>query len=348
MRNLAAQEVRLDSRIVVVSGDNAQGKSALLEAAYMLATTRSFRTRDPRQAIGWDEDRLTVWGRVQAGETSPPLTLVLSRGRGRGDRRLLVGECEVKLADYLGVLPALAMTGDSSRSIAGSPKERRRYIDRGTAAARPEHLLDLSRYRRALSERNALLRQEAADEAFEPWEELLAGLGEAIRRRREEEIAAWQAGVGEQADLFPEAGRMRLAYRGTGSGELREELSRRRQEDRRVGATATGPHRDDFLLEIDGHSLWTFGSAGQLRSALAATTLAQAARVRQCRSSAEPLLILDDLDSDLDTQRLGGLLEAAAGHGQVLAATCKPGLPFPSHVLHLAVREGKVSVRKDV
>ncbi|MDQ7006698.1 MAG: DNA replication and repair protein RecF [Acidobacteriota bacterium] len=348
VRNLAAQEVPLDNRIVVLMGDNAQGKSALLEAAYMLATTRSFRCRDPRQAICWNAERLTIHGKVLAGGDRPPLTLALSRSRRRGDRRLLVGECEVELAEYLGVLPALAMTGDSSRSIAGSPKERRRYIDRGTAAARPEHLQDLSRYRRALSERNALLRQGAADEAFEPWEAILAGLGESIRRRREEEITAWQAGFGALADLFPEAGRMRLVYRETGNSELREELSKRREDDRRTGVTASGPHRDDFLIEVDGHSLWAFGSAGQIRSALAATTLAQAARVRESRLGSEPLLVLDDLDSDLDSRRLGGLLEAASGLGQVLAATCKPGLPLPSHVLRLVVSEGKVSVRKDV
>ncbi len=344
-RNLATQRVELNSDLVVVYGANAQGKSSFLEAAYLLATTRSFRTRDPRETIRHGGERSFVRGAVDEG--SGAIELAVARGRGRGDRALSVGEYEVELAEYLEHLPALVTTGESIRSVAGSPSERRRYVDRATAAAQPGHLPDLAELRRLLSQRNQLLRQEASDAELDPWDELLARVGERIVRRRLEQIEAWQGGLGDWASLFPEGADLKLVYRRAGAGKdealtAREALARARRTDRRLGVTSVGPHRDDLVLEVGGRDLWRFGSAGQIRSALEALTLAQARRVRELRADRTPLLILDDVDSDLDPGRFQGLLAAARVEAQVLAATSKPEMVRGVASRRLRVEDGVI------
>ena len=264
---------------------------------------------------------------------------------------MVVGEYEVTVADYLGHLPALVATGESSRSIAGSPAERRRYVDRAVAAAQPEHLPDLAEYRRALAHRNELLRREADDAQFEPWDDLLGRLAQRIVERRIGEICCWQKEFGRWPQLLPESPTMEIGYRRAGghstAEEFREHLGRSRAADRKKGMTTTGPHRDDLRMSIAGQSLWNYGSSGQIRAALAVTTLAQLHRVRSSRPRVEPLLLLDDVDSDLDGTRLPALLEAAAEQAQVVAASSKPELPAPPSACHLTVDNGRIEAREN-
>lgn len=347
-RNLEPALVELDEGPALVSGANGEGKSSLLEAAYVLATTRSFRTREVREAIPFGAAELRVEGGVvdASGRISEVAVQV---GRGRGNRRLTVGEYEAKLVDYLALLPALAMAGESVRNTAGSPAERRRYIDRATAAAQPAHLKGLSEYRRALAHRNRLLRRAAQDKELEPWDEILARSGEAVIARRTRQMAEWQREIGSWPDLFPEGESARLGYRragGESDAGLAERLARARGADRRIGATTVGPHRDDLDVSIDGRSLWRFGSAGQVRSAIAALTLAQARTVARARDR-RPLLILDDIDTDLDPARCEALLDASAAEGQVVAATSKPAVGAGRDARRLAVSAGRLERAHD-
>lgn len=332
VRNLSDQTLELTPGITLVTGANAQGKSSLLEAIYLLATTRSFRSREPREAIAENASFLHVKG--QAVHPSQPLFQIgISLGRGRGERHLSVGESAPKLVDYLGLLPVLFQAGESVRVIAGSPAERRRFMDRVTAAADPTHLADLTRYAGALTQRNRLLRGGAPDREFEPWEQILRSVGGRVAMRRREQIAAWQQWMGAWPELFPEGRDARLHYKqATGPENLlndaaqneAESWRRLRQVERKVGVTLTGPHRDDLVIEAAGKDLLRFGSAGQIRAALSALTLAQARAVRERRAGIDLLLLLDDLDTDLDAARCLALLDYAAAQGQVIAATSKP------------------------
>lgn len=320
VRNLARQRIPLDAGIVLIAGANAQGKSSVLEALYLLATTRSYRARDARDAISHGADFLRIEGQLTSARK-----LAIALGKKRGERVLSVSECAAKLAEYLGLLPTLALAGESTRSIAGSPTERRRFMDRATAAADPAHLADLGDSRRALLQRNQLLRAGAPDAMLDAWDEVFARAGERIGARRRQQIAAWQEGLGAYPDLFPEGAATRLTYRHAGEGEsLLERLRRARAVERRDGMTLVGPHRDDMALLHGGQNLLRYGSAGQVRAALAALTLAQVEQVRRARGGLRPLLLLDDVDTDLDARRLGAFLTAAADGGQVVAASSKP------------------------
>ncbi len=352
VRNLPTQRVPL-AALVVVTGANAQGKSSLLEALYMLATTRSYRTREPREAIAYEADFLRLEGALP-GPGKDLTNLAFSLSRTRGERLLSVGECTAKLAEYLALLPTLALSGESTRTVAGSPSERRRLMDRATAAAAPAHLVDLGEYRRALAHRNQLLRiggaggatGQAGDAVLEPWDELVGAAGDRIARRRAQQVAAWQDDIASWPELFPEGASARLVYREAGhdpaGGTLARRLAQRREQDRREGHTTIGPHRDDLRLELEGKDLFRFGSAGQVRSALVALTLAQARQVRRTRGGARPVIVLDDADTDLDPARLTGLLEAAAREGQVVAATSKPGALVPDRAARFTARSGRI------
>ncbi|GAB4371888.1 MAG: DNA replication/repair protein RecF [Acidobacteriota bacterium] len=340
-RNLRDAVVELEARLVVVEGDNAQGKTALLEAAYLAATTRSFRTRDPRDAIAHGAATTTVRALVR-GAADSEIELEIRLGRDRGTRAFFVGKSPVKLPEYLGLVPALALAGDSVRAMKGSPAERRRFMDRAAAAARPGHIRDLGDYRRALGHRNRLLRDGAPDRALAPWDEILARTGEAIRSRRRRELASWQHEIGAWPGLFPEGTAARLAYRESAEGPLADALQASRADDRRLRQTTVGPHRDDLAVELEGVDLLRFGSAGQVRAALAALTLAQLRAIRAQRADSEPLLILDDVDTDLDGRRQQALLEAATREAQTLASTTEPGLASSLAPLRLRVAGGAV------
>ena len=339
IRNLAALALDLDERATLLEGRNAQGKTSFLESLYLLATTRSFRARDPRDAISFGESEAYVKGRV-LDPHGDPLEMGISLFRERGRKRLFVGKSEAKLPEYLGLLPALALSGESVRSIVGSPSERRRLIDRATAAAKGEHLEDLGEYRRALAQRNRLLKTGGSDDELEPWEEILARVGRRLANRRIEQIEGWQEELASWPGLFPESVGVRFRYRRSGKPDLATRLREGRSEDRRQGFTQVGPHRDDLGLENEGRNLWRFGSAGQVRSSLAALTLAQARRVRAAHGGSKPLLLLDDVDTDLDQARLAALLAEAGSEAQVIAATSKRGVDLGEEARSIRVEEG--------
>ena len=343
-RNLVDGAVDLSARLVVVEGGNAQGKTSLLEAVYAVATTRSFRTRDIRETIRHGEPEMSVRALVRQG-SGAGLELGLTVRRERGGRALFVGESRVKLPEYIGLVPALALAGDSVRAMKGSPAERRRFVDRAAAAARPEHLRDLGEYRRALGHRNQLLRDAAPDAAFAPWDELLARAGERIVSRRREELVAWQAQIDAWPELFPEGGTARLSYRRAGGEDLLAALARARDTDRRLRRTTVGPHRDDLRFEVGGRDLLRFGSAGQVRAALSALTLAQVRAIRRSRPGTEPVLILDDVDTDLDAGRRHALLSAARQEAQTFASTTERGLARALDPLRLSVVAGRTEAR---
>jgi DNA replication and repair protein RecF len=287
---------------------------------------------------------------ASAGED--PLELACAWGRERGERLLTVGQFERKIQDYLGLLPALVLTGESLRTIAGSPAERRRFVDRAVAAADPAYVGALADYRRALAQRNRLLREGRPDREIAPWNEVLAGTGTVVTERRRRQVEVWQEDVGGWPELFPEGGTARLAYLESGSGKGREgekiidRLARVRDRERRYGMTLVGPHRDDLAVDAEGRDLLRQGSSGQVRAALSALLLAQARQVRRQAGGKRPLLVLDDVDTDLDAARGAALLEAAREEGQVLAATSKPGLLNATGALVLVMEQGAARVRE--
>ena len=339
LRNLRSVALDLAPGLTVITGKNGHGKTSLLEAAYLLGTAHSFRTRTLDDLVARGGGPLRVSGLVSAIPGEVELGLVLDRG----ERRLLLNGGGLDLVDFLGRLDLVALPGDAVRTLRDGPEARRRFVDSGVAGLRPSFLGELARYRRTLAERNALLRQGArratgrSAAEMEAWEERLAAAGARIHRRRREYVVGLTSRLGPaERVLFSEGGEVRARYlpsplesERTDSGGFesayREALGRVRKRDETLGFTSIGPHRDDLELTLDGADLRRFGSAGQLRAAMVALCAGKLGILRDERREA-PLFLMDDFDSDFDDGRARALVDFLRNGGfQALLATSKDG-----------------------
>jgi DNA replication and repair protein RecF len=231
--------------------------------------------------------------------------------------------------------------------LTGGPQARRNFLDGFAAKVQPAHLSAHSRYRQVLGRRNHLL-QRGHLEQLPPWDEQLAKLGVEILARRRRSVEALES---EVAKLYPEmAGAdhvVRLEYRSAlapdvTEAEFIEALAGRRDDERRRGLTLVGPHRDDLVVELDGHDVRSFGSRGQQRLLVLALRLAEAGPVEDAVGS-PPILLLDDALSELDPDVQRRVLRHIARKGQVFLTTAEPGLPEGSGEAWWDVKGGTVA-----
>jgi DNA replication and repair protein RecF len=299
-------------------------------------------------------ERLILRGRAERG--SVPVLLALALGRKQRETR--VDGQSVRVEEYLGRLDVVAFSSRSLRSLVGAPAERRRFLDRGAALLGAGHIRALRDFRRALAQRNRLLSDlrdrgvvgRAAAERLGPWTGPLAEAAAQVAAGRRDFSAALVSRVGEvPSRLLPERDQLEVAYRpGPGydspDGEDgRTALERRLEaclaDDLRLGYTTTGPQRDDLVLKLGGKDLLAFGSSGQLRATMIALLLAQMEIIRE-RKGSYPVLLLDDVDSDIDEERYATLMESLGGNFQAIVATSKGSLPGVAAQRRLLLEEG--------
>jgi len=349
LRNLRSVAIDLTAGLTVVTGRNGQGKTSLLEAAYLIGTAHSFRTRKSDELVGWQGGPLRVSAEVDCLTGGSSLGLVIDHGA----RRLFVDGTERQLEEFLGRLDLVALPGEAMRVLRDGPDGRRRFMDSGVVGLRPLFLRDLREYRHVLAERNALLRRGSRGGALsrgdemETWEERLATAAARVHKKRREYVVGLAAKLGPaERALFPEGQEIRLGYRPSPARAAeedpsqfhslyREALARSRPRDAALGFTADGPHRDDLEVTLDGADLRKYGSAGQLRAAMIALSAGKLGLLKDQRQES-PLFLMDDFDSDLDEARTRSLVDFLRDGGfQALLATSKDGFmdrlgfPFP-------------------
>jgi DNA replication and repair protein RecF len=344
LRNLKAVALDLPAGLTLVTGKNGQGKSGLLEAIYLLATGRSFRTRQSDELICWDGGPLRVAGRVTGRLGQTKLTVVVDTGA----KSMLADGEEQRLEEYIGRLDVVDLTGERMRVLRGAPEERRRFIDRGIVGLHPAYLLSLGEYRRVMQQRNALLRGAGGGRLseLEAWDERLVSAATELHRRRREYAVLLASTLGEIGRrIFADDQELTIRYRPspaetgeTGPDGFAEsfarQLGRTRKRDLEIGHTCRGPHRDELLVELDKIDLRRYGSAGQLRASMIALKLGKLSLLHRDRGEA-PLFLMDDFDSDLDEGRASAVAGFLEGGGfQAVVATSKEelagrlGVPF--------------------
>ncbi|MCS7081234.1 MAG: DNA replication and repair protein RecF [Chloracidobacterium sp.] len=322
----------------VLWGDNGQGKTNWLEAVYLLATTKSFRTHQPQEVIAFGATAAHL--RAEIVRRSTPVTLDIHLEGGR--KTLFVNGKRVALNEYLGQLTVFAYGREALSVICGEPGERRRFLDRGVLSLKPAYVQTLADYNRVLKQKNALLRAAAVApdrcgwlDSLEDWNAQLVELGTRLHVER----AQYAALLNEHLDwtIF-NAERITIRYvsaldpdvSATSAAEavreaLAERLVRRREAELAAGHALVGPHRDDLAILVDGREVARFGSAGQQRSALLVLTLGQLALYRE-HCAEPPVFLLDDLDAELDVGRITALLEYLQDKAQTFVTTTKPEL----------------------
>ncbi len=323
VRSLERFRVELDPGIVSVVGPNGVGKTNLVEALYFALTGRSFRTSDRRDLIPFGGSLARAEATIR-DDDGLERRLLASVSRTEGRRHLLDGSPADPATLARNRPPVAVFAPDRLSLVKGPPAERRAHLDGFLAARRPARSELRKRFGQALAQRNALLGRlgngygQPAD--LDIWD---AGLAEAaaplIAARSEavEELAAPFAAAA--AELGLEGGAELLyAPRAEGAAaELRAGLEERREADIRLGRSSWGPHLDELKLEAGGRSLRRYGSQGQQRAALLALLFAEREVLLAARL-VTPLLLLDDVMSELDPGRRERLVQRLASGGQTL------------------------------
>ncbi|HEU5437839.1 MAG TPA: DNA replication/repair protein RecF [Ktedonobacterales bacterium] len=416
-RNYRALDLALPRGLVVFSGRNAQGKSNVLEAVTLAATSRSFRTSSDREVVRWGAPGR--FARVEANiarhegplhvelvvsDIAPPQEGTPTAGRSEQPsragslspppapfrKRIKVNGTPRRAMDLLGQATVVVFAPTDLEIVTGTPAERRRFLDVTLCQVHPAYCRTLSQYQKVLTQRAALLRRirDGEDEphALGYWDEQLARLAVPIMRARAEflrraeadaariyaELARGEAENAEYADEMsdadaslasedapaepePNALPLRLVYRPSLSAELPEDeaaaqaafragLAAVRRRELAQGVNAVGPHRDDMAFLAGEMDLAIYGSRGQQRSAALALKLAELRYIER-ETGDQPILLLDDVLSELDARRRADLLDAVAALDQVLLTTTDAtALPESAraHATLFDVRGGRV------
>ena len=349
-RSYEAAELRLGTGLTVIAGRNGAGKTNLLEALYFAATGRSCRTANEREVVrfGAPLTRLELHTEDERGAHTVSVGLQPGepkhlRADGAPVERLTDSDARPLVAVFL---------PDRLDLVLGAPALRRSHVDQVVAALWPARAATRREYSAALAQRNALIAAVRAGrggrESLPAWDASLARHGIALMRDRAEVVDRLRGRFAAHAAALGLEGDAELAYRARSraqsSDELAAELAERVDGDLERGFTGHGPHRDDLALRRDGRELRSYGSRGQVRLGLLALLLAEREELAAERG-APPLLLLDDVMSELDSPRRGRLVEVLRAGGQsVITATelaHVPGAEDPG-VERVAIADGRV------
>lgn len=319
-RNLAAVALSPHPAFNVFTGPNGQGKTNLLGALYWLATLRPMRGR-LRELPRWGQKHARVGGAI----THAGLTHRLQVEAKDGKRLAAREDKPTRASDYFGALSVVLFTPDDVGLVRGPPADRRRFLDRAIFTGQPAHLAEVLAYRRALDARNALLRDGAADALVETYEAVLARHGArlALSRRAYVEALAprFKTAFGAIADeVLKGVVRYRESIEGDADA-LMACWAAERGRDRARGFTQKGPHVDDLVLSLLDRPARAYASQGQQRAMVLALKIAEIELLAE-RHGIVPVLLLDDVSSELDPERNRRLFDFLGGFaGQVFITT---------------------------
>lgn len=333
-RNYSTLDVDFDQGVNILLGENAQGKTNLLEAIYVLALTRSHRTANDRDLIGWQADEALVAGRVRKANTTTPLELTFSK---KGKKAKVNHLEQARLSGYIGQLNVILFAPEDLELVKGSPSIRRHFIDQEFGQMSPKYLYNAGQYRTILRQRNNYLRQlqrkQAKDLVFlGVLSDQLAAFGAELvvaRLTFLKQLEKWAQGVHEvisqareeltfdyinQIKATPEDSVESLyqAYQTA--------FERQQQKEIEQGTTLIGPHRDDLHFLVNGKNVQTFGSQGQQRTTALSVKLAEIDLMKAITGE-YPVLLLDDVLSELDDARQTHLLRSIQDRVQTFLTT---------------------------
>lgn len=327
-RNYARLDADFTPGFHVLLGDNAQGKTNILEAVYLMATLRSFRGVGGAQMVRHGQKGYFVGGRA-VGMDSHEIKMYWAAA----ERNLaLDGQPVRKLSDYLGVLRVVVFCTEDLLLVKGTARCRRRFLDLLLTQTHPGYLPLLQRYAHALRSRNALLKQRVIDDlALDGFSQELIKLGNEIgsyRRDLVPRIAPLAALAYRR--IANDAENLRLEYTPSVKTDFAVELAQSRARERANRTTVIGPHRDDLLLHLKERSAAQYGSEGQKRSLAIALKMTQAEYLTTLHGS-PPILLIDDVMGELDLKRRTGLLpllgRSQEARGQVFMTCTEESWP---------------------
>lgn len=322
-RNYGDLTLEFSDGVNVFLGENAQGKTNLLESIYVLALARSHRTSSDKDLIQWSEKEATISGRVKRAISDTPLSLNFSN---KGKKARVNHLEQSKLSQYIGQLNVILFAPEDLELVKGAPSVRRRFIDMEFGQMNPLYLYNTTQYKRILKERNAYLKRlqlkQTADTVFlDVLSEQLVNVGAQILLARESFLKKLeQAAQPIHAEISDQRETLYLVYNSSVNFDEKDDLAgvtaafeaallKQRAREIMMGSTLLGPHRDDLQFIVNDNDVAVFGSQGQQRTTALAVKLAEIDLMQQ-ETGEYPVLLLDDVLSELDANRQTHLLLA--------------------------------------
>ncbi|HKF37478.1 MAG TPA: DNA replication/repair protein RecF [Ktedonobacteraceae bacterium] len=364
-RNYKQLDLPLEPGLLLFQGENAQGKTNLLEAVAMLATSNSFHASADREVVNWDApDRVAhVAASVKRHTSEAKIEIVIIDPTPTGEagiqypnerqrKRIKINDVPKRAIDLIGLVTVVLFSPNDLSLVDGSPEERRRFLDRGLCQMRAHYCQALARYRKIVTQRSALLKRvrenqedprmlDYLDEKLTEWANMIV-----FERRRM--VDALNQHVDElQAIISGGRERLQIVYRPSfhvdpaldtteALESYRTQLREARRKEIQQGVCLLGPHRDDLEFLVNGVNMLIYGSRGQQRTAALSAKLGELAYMRAITGE-EPILLLDDVFSELDVLRREYLLHQVLKHEQVLI-TATDFRSFPGEMLARANR----------
>ena len=333
-RNYKTLDIAFDEGVNIFIGQNAQGKTNIMESIYVLALAKSHRTSNDKELIQWGEEYGKIGGTIEKKNGRLPLELILST---RGKKARVNHLEQAKLSSYIGQLNVIMFAPEDLDLVKGSPQHRRRFLDMEIGQISPSYLHDLVIFQKLLKERNALLKESRKtnhlDEAmFDVYTEQYVEVAVKVIKKRFEFIellTQWAQPIHDSISRGKE--QLKLEYitvkdfqKDWSHAKMKEQMNeqlfdlRRREVDR--GITMIGPHRDDIRFYVNDYDVQTYGSQGQQRTTALSVKLAEIELVKQ-EVGEPPILLLDDVLSELDADRQSHLLHAMESEVQTFVTT---------------------------
>ncbi len=331
-RNYELLNLKFDDAANIFYGDNAQGKTNILEAVYLSGTTKSHRGSKDRDMIRFGEEESHIEVMVKKNEMTYQIDLHLKKNSPKG---IAINKIPIRKASELfGIVNIVFFSPEDLNIIKNGPSERRRFIDLELSQLDKIYLKNLSNYNRIINQRNHLLKeiqyQKDLIQTLEIWDMQLVTYGNAIIERRKifiDEINKIVSSIHKK--LTGERENIQLIYEPSiGSMSLEQALMKNREKDMKIKSTSVGPHRDDICFKNGSLDLRRFGSQGQQRTAALSLKLSEIELVKKVINDT-PVLLLDDVLSELDKHRQNYLLDSI--HDIQTLITCTGVEEFVNH-----------------
>lgn len=335
-RNYERLSLNTSAGVNILVGPNAQGKTNLLEAIHVLALTKSHRTSKDKELIGWNQP----FARIRAELTRKYGDISMELQLSPQGKRAKVNELEQrKLSGFVGTINVVLFAPEDLDIVKGAPGVRRRFMDMEIGQVHPGYLHDLQQYQKIMQQRNNYLKStdlaRASQAMLDVWNEQLAASGVKMMQKRKtfiHKLQGWaekiHRGITGGDELLTVE--YRPSFGGSEDGASQDEaylfehfmlkLTQGKEQEFRRGMTLAGPHRDDLAFFINGKDVQSFGSQGQQRTAALSLKLAELELMRE-EIGEYPLLLLDDVLSELDQQRQTHLIETFQSRVQTFITT---------------------------
>ena len=337
-RNYENQEIELNENINIIYGNNAQGKTNIIESVFLCAFGKSFRAKKDSELIKFDENNCKVEVFYNKVDREGSIKAIIE------DKKVFFsnGVKQNKISDIIGKINVVIFTPDDIEIIKDGPQKRRRFLDMMISSLRPNYLHLLNNYNKTLEQRNNYLRQIKMENKnpsmLDIWDEQLADYSFKIYEYRKYFIEKISNIIEDIHSLITKSGKedIKIKYISNSKNKesFLENLKKSRQVDIKRGFTATGVHRDDFMIYINGRPVSIFGSQGQQRTTILTLKLCELKIVKE-EIGDSPILLLDDFMSELDEKRRESFLENIKGNQVIITCTDRIDLENESSIYYV-------------